>query len=213
MFLKPLLIALDMDGTLCLTAKYLRDYAIQQLTIQGRQADLDWIAANPTMSTLLWPEHLRNMTDIAVVEGFFMLDVEPSAIVQAGLFDRLRKLRAQVPEIKVVICTHRGFHKQGEIYTDTWLGEHDGLDVIDELHAIDPKDHPNKLTFLSELYPEYNIRLLDDNPLFRTEEPHDQDSRLMVYEEEGTIPAYQYQFKVNDIRDFILGLTKVGVLA
>lgn len=208
MFFEPLLIALDMDGTLCLTAKHLRDYAIRQLTAQGRQSDLDWIAANPDMSTLLWPEELRNITDIAVLEGYFMLDVKPSAIVREGLFDHLRRFRSFVPDVKIVVCTHRGFHKLGKTFTNTWLIQHGGMDVIDAVHAIDPNEHPNKLKYLSRMYPERTIRLLDDNPLFRTEIPHDQDRRLMVYEEEGVIPAYQHQRKINGARDFILGLTE-----
>uniref|UniRef100_A0AAU8L0Q8 5'(3')-deoxyribonucleotidase n=1 Tax=Pantoea phage Survivor TaxID=3232176 RepID=A0AAU8L0Q8_9CAUD len=202
---KRILLALDADGTMTLTAKYLRLWAIEEFKRLDMHDALEYALAHPEQSTLLWPKYMRDITDQCVLQGDFMIHVEPSELVTKGLFDQLDKLQRRRTHVAldVVVCTHRGFHEKGESNTESWLKDHDKWGVVEKVHAIDPAEHPNKLLFLEQHYPDHDIHLLDDNPLFRSNEVHPRDDRLCIYSEEGNLPCYDNQIQFPGLHAYI----------
>lgn len=210
---KNIMLAFDMDGTLTLTAKLLREEGKREFVKRQMWDAVKHCRDNPEGTTLLWPQYMRDVTDEIVREGTFMLRVEPTEIVQQGLLHEIATIRRMNwnKRLDTCVCTHRGFHESGEEYTRIWLADQKVNHVIDDVHAIDPAEHPNKLEYLSALYPDHEIRLLDDNPLFRTDVPHEYDERLCIVSEEGVMPGYanQQQFPgvytfARNIRDMLL---------
>lgn len=210
---KHIMLAFDMDGTITKTAKLLREEGIREFHKRGMVEAIQYAIDNPEGSTLLWPQYMRDITDEIVREGTFMLRVEPTEIVQQGLLNEIAVIRRMSwnKRLDTCVCTHRGFHDKGVEYTGQWLSQNDAIHVMDNIHAIDPSVHPNKLKFLEEVYPDHEIRLLDDNPLFRTDVPHEYDERLCIVSEEGVVPGYanQNQFPgvytfARNIRDMLL---------
>ena len=201
---KNIMLAFDMDGTLTLTAKLLREEGKREFVRRQMWSAIKYIRDNPDQSTLLWPKYMRDVTDEIVLEGTFMLRVEPSSIVQQGLLKEVATIRKMSwnKRLDTCVCTHRGFHAKGVEYTSHWLAEQKASHVIDAVHAIDPAVHPNKLEFLSSLYPDHDVHLLDDNPLYRTEEIHDHDPRLCIVSEEGVMPCYANQIQFPGVHTY-----------
>lgn len=201
---KHIMLALDMDGTLTKTAGLLRKEGKSEFVKRQMWNAVKHCRDNPEGTTLLWPQYMRDVTDEIVREGTFMLRVEPTEIVKQGLLSEIATIRKMSwnKRLDTCVCTHRGFHESGEEYTRIWLADQKATHVVDNIHAIDPAKHPNKLEFLEELYPDHEIRLLDDNPLFRTDVPHEYDERLIIVEEEGWIPGYMNQNQFPGVHTF-----------
>lgn len=201
---KNILLAFDMDGTLTLTAKLLREEGKREFVRRQMWDAVKYCRDNPEGSTLLWPQYMRDVTDEIVREGTFMLRVEPSKIVQQGLLNEVATIRRMNwnKRLDTCVCTHRGFHESGAEYTRIWLADQKANHVIDKIHAIDPALHPNKLEYLSSLYPDHDVHLLDDNPLYHTDGIHDPDPRLCIVSEEGEMPCYANQIQFPGVHTY-----------
>lgn len=204
---KLLLIAVDLDDTAVGTYDYIYPEIKRFFRKKGMTEELAYVekmhAAGKTSMM-----YRKDVSDIVFEEiikpGHFMRDAEPSLLIQQGFFEAIEALKAHYSYlIKNVICTHRGFKKDGLQLSREWLIKNEGLDLFDEIHSIKSKDHRNKVEFLKSTYPEYEILLLDDNPLGDIETVHPPMKELLVYDQINKFDGYVNQRKFTNIDDFI----------
>ncbi|AEV89676.1 hypothetical protein OBP_239 [Pseudomonas phage OBP] len=201
---KKVLLAVDMDDTLTETRLIILKDIYNRLIQNGRLAEATYVNQNYHISPLLWSKEMCDVVYEYVIEsGDFMWCASPAKLVRDGLADLLRAFSDHQwgPYFKSVVCTHRGFHKSGLLATTDWLIRHNCDDVFSEVHALDPKEHPNKIDFLRKVYPDYEILLLDDNPFHDPHLVHPYSDEVLIVETEHALPGYVNQEKFTDLDD------------
>lgn len=200
MFDKKILLAFDMDDTLVKTGEYLHRFVYNWFAQLKRQDYMKELAdlREKGISTMNYPIHLKEVIDEKCVgNGLFMLHSGPSQLGQERSIHMLRRFLREYPGIiDPVICTHRGFHENGEQFTRTWLDSMGMGDIFNVVHCIDPAEHKDKITYLIGQYPEHEIVLVDDNPLGKHDQEHDFRKEILLYEEENPLNVYDSMKKV-----------------
>lgn len=202
---KKVLLAFDMDDTFTDTRGEIYHSLAYQLHEKKLTEEYTYLTAHPHVTPLLWSKKMCGAVFEHVVQhGHFMRHAQPSPLMFSGLLEFLRTMLSHNwgPYITSVICTHRGFHEHGHSNTAEWLDRHNASDVFSEIHALDPAIHPNKLEFLRKQYPDYEILLLDDNPLHDPHTVHPRSDEVLIYEGIHTLPGYVNQDKFTTIEDF-----------
>lgn len=205
--MKRILLALDMDDTVADTNNYIADWLINYYEESGLEHLADQVRdlqyeGKTTMQ--LTGGHREVVSTLIMPSGRFMVDSKPSEIVRKGLFSYLRDFIKDNEhiEITVVVCTHRGFHKKGEEYTDRWLEDNTWYYPVTKLHVIDPAEHLDKIKYLKEQYPEHQVIIFDDNPMGKPTEVLPYHPELIVYTEIAEYPEYAAQTKVKTLDEF-----------
>lgn len=201
---KKVIVGYDMDDTLCLTGQFIND----DLTVAAKQHGLNdveqFIRTNREhMSTMLYPPEIKKFVDKYVIgPGTYMLDAKPSGLMEAQILQKVAKWFKN-HDVLQVVCSHRGFHEYGEIYTRQWLQGESVLQHIDDIHMLDGKTHPNKVDFLRAYYGEdVEIVLLDDNPLHDFNKEHEPVKEIMIYDRVHQFKGYQNQKRYTCMRSF-----------
>lgn len=190
------LLGLDMDDNMCDTNAYINQTLISYFERCGFPERVKQVKElSLKMSTFEYPDDLRDLIwTLAIEPGSFMKYATPTDLVTGSFFSKLRALHHQSKgRLLTVICTHRGFHDDAVQNTKFWLESHGPHGLITNVHAIKSKDHPNKLDFLQEMYPEFTIRLLDDNPFHDKDTIHPKDDRVVIYDQINRFEAYKNQ--------------------
>ncbi|QDH47067.1 putative GNAT family N-acetyltransferase [Aeromonas phage LAh10] len=198
-FSKPrLVVGFDMDDTMCQTGEYIKQ-AIRHFALKTNNKDLlDYLDRTVELSTMHYEPWVKDLVWSEVVSnGRFMLDALPTDICNdGGLVDRVSLFRDEEckhGEVALVICTHRGFHEQGKLFTETWLKDR-GLDwVFDEIHCVSSKEHKDKIKYLKEQYPGSHILLIDDNPMGDSAPHTPAMDELIIYDKYTKFQAYKDQ--------------------
>lgn len=191
-----IVLAFDMDDTLTDTNGYiiqkLRSY-YKESKNEGKLELLEDLVSKG-IGTLNFPNNLNKDTSSVVIgPGQFMLEAEPTE-----LFNNLEVIQAKLLAKGVnpifIICTHRGFHLYGEIYTANWLNSNGKLDMFEDIRAITGKEQPNKIDFLKAEYPGYEIMLIDDNPFHAHDgDDYERCEDVLIYDKINKYPAYKHQ--------------------
>lgn len=208
---KKVLLAFDMDDTFTNTRREIIRGMFNKLTLHKLKTELDYVLENKDITPLLWTKVMCNSVFEHVVQyGEFMKTATPSPLMEMGLVDLLNKLLSHNwgPYLTSVVCTHRGFHEDGFGHTDEWLKHHNADGVIQDIHVLNPKDHPNKLNFLRKQYPEHEILLLDDNPFHDPHTVHPYSDEVLIYEGIHSLPGYVNQDKFTTLEDFKLRIIR-----
>lgn len=201
--MNKVLLALDMDDTLCDTQnevvlrlrRYLYEHAMWDdlMEVYRRSAINETLR---TESTMLYPDHLRQIVKEEIIApGEYVKTVKPTPLVEGRYLARLiHNLKRQLghPNFQVVIATHRNDEKNVRENTFEWLFENKMELFIDEMHFIHGS---NKIDFLKEQYPEHQICLLDDNPFGNLHITHPFNESVMIYDRLAVYDAYQHQNK------------------
>lgn len=113
--------------------------------------------------TYLNPENTGGYHGRVLAEAKFM--------GEAPLFDHTVKLFEAIPELHMLgtrfaMCTHRGYHPDGEGHTMDLLYNHDVNDYFEAVHVIDYNKIPDKVAFLDAQYGAGQYYLFDDRPRF-----------------------------------------------
>lgn len=207
--MSKVLLALDMDDTLCDTQEEVVIRLRRKLYDTAAWDDLKWVydsvhanRKHGTHSTMLYPPHLRDIINKEIIqEGGYVKTVKPTKLITDGEFVkmlyRLRDVLAD--DLTTVIATHR--NNEQEVYQGTvdWL---DGVDFskhLNDLHFIDSREYGNKIEYLKLLYPEHEILLLDDNPFGNLQTVHHPHESVLVYEGLCTYDAYKHQNKFTSV--------------
>lgn len=192
---KLVVLAIDKDDCLCDTNSLINSELISIFTRSGDLATVAEIKAlSLQISTFEYPEPLRDVIWNEIIKsGNFMRYAPPTDLATGSLWRMLRVLRNKTSRLKVVVCTHRGFHDQALELTEGWLSNHSLRHEFDGIHAIKSKDYPNKLKFLEETYPGHTIRLLDDNPFHDRGVIHPYDERVVIYDQINRFDSYSEQ--------------------
>ena len=204
---KLLLIATDMDDTVVDTYGYILPAIRKHLREKNMLEELKYVdeMTKEGKTSMMFKKEISNIIFKEIVEpGHFMLDADPSLLVQQGYFDALGALQMHFSYlVKSVVCTHRGFNKNGGKLTNEWLIKNQGSDVFDEIHCIDPKEHPDKIKYLQSIYPDYEILLLDDNPFGNTTEVREPCKEVVIYDAINKFDCYSNQNKFTTLDEFI----------
>lgn len=193
---KLVLLALDMDDNLCDTNAFINDSLISHFKRKGQLDRVNQVKELALqMSTFLYPEDLRELIwELVIKPGHFMRQAVPTELATGTLFSKLRQLaNGSNNRLKVVVCTHRGFHEHAWSNTKYWLGLHVTPGLITNIHAIKSGEYPNKLDFLQQTYPEYEIVLLDDNPFHDKTKVYEHDPRVVIYDQINRFDTYSAQ--------------------
>ncbi|QGZ14458.1 hypothetical protein [Photobacterium phage PDCC-1] len=154
-------ITFDMDDTLTATHAYIRENlkptteANLQAMIECDRAGHAYINASSELQDDIHDQILTSqefMLKSGVAEWVANHYEEFCALIMS--------LKAQGHTFS--ICTHRGWSEQGKPLTSEWLNAK-ALDLFEEIHCLDSKEHPCKLTYLEDLYGRDFI-IVDDNP-------------------------------------------------
>lgn len=193
-------LAYDMDDTLCLTGKFINDDMTKHAKRLGLTDVEQYIKVNRDhMSTMLYPPEIKQHVDKHVIgPGLYMLDAEPSELMETNIIERVHN-RYKDRKVIQVVCSHRGFHQYGEIYTRQWMQEQNVVKYIDAFHMLDGKTHPNKIDFLRGHYSNAKIVLLDDNPLHDFNKEHEKVDGVVIYDWVHQFPGYKHQDRYNSM--------------
>lgn len=123
------------------------------------------------LNTYLNPGNTNNHHAQVLAEAKFMVDT-PLEEGTAELFALLPTLKEA--GYKLAICTHRGYHAEGEKHTIAMLERYQVRDYFDDIIILDFNQHPDKVAFL-EAYLDENetFTLFDDRPRFDQTHPVD----------------------------------------
>lgn len=209
----PIVLAFDMDDTLCLTGKYINDQLYKVARHSGDTELLEFLDKNSGhLSTMLYPPEVKVKVDTLIIgPGVYMLEAEKTPLFCPNFISILKRLKAMYGEmLKIVVCSHRGFHEYGEIYTRKWLVKHGALEVFDEIHMLDGKVDPDKIQFLKKEYPGSPIKLIDDNPLHDFNKEHERQEEILIYDVVHSFPGYKHQDTLNSISCAVTWINKVA---
>lgn len=194
--MSKLILACDMDDTLTRTGAYFNKHLKIHFKNNGMTDEFKWVEENETkLSTMQYPKEISDVINSELIEsGKYMLHAEPTALAHRNIMRHIQDYCAKFPGlIELVICSHRGFHQYGDLYTRQWLETAMIGHLFTDIHMLDSRHDPDKMVFLRQKYPNCEILLVDDNPLhdINTVHPHDED--LVVYNKEHQLPGYVNQ--------------------
>ena len=94
----------------------------------------------------------------------------------APLLPHAVELFAALPELAAQnhrnhICTHRGYHVDGERHTLDMLDRHNVRPYFQDIHILDFNTIPDKVAYLDEVYGPGRYVLFDDRPRFEAGHP------------------------------------------
>lgn len=199
----------DMDDTFTQTGNYFKDHL---MAVANHLQDLGMVKELQSLeernvSTMNYPPKLKKIIDDQfVMPGDYMLHSVPTELGSHRAIKMLENFLQQFKDVvELGICTHRGFHIHGEVFTRTWLQERMPESIVfDHIHCIDSKDHPNKIDYLREQHAGKHIVLVDDNPLgHQREDDHDHYPEILLYEKYNPLVGYGNMKKVKGMADVI----------
>lgn len=118
----------------------------------------------------------------------FMLEALPTR-----LFNYFFLVPGNIPKgIKVSLCTHRGFSKNGLKYSKNWIQQFNPITEIDKIHCLNSTHHPDKIKYLKNIYGD-DFYLIDDNPFHGVDKIYEEDKNVIIYDECCTYNAYKKQ--------------------
>lgn len=208
-----IVLALDMDDTIADTNGFIYNWLINHYQESDRidlaeEVEANALAGNTTLS--LGEPHRTTVATKIMPSGRFMAHSGLTEITRKGLFSYLRDFikKNDHLSITVVVCTHRGFHKKGEEYTEEWLRENTWYDPVSKIHCIDPAQHRDKVKYMTEMYPDHKVIILDDNPMGHLHEVIPEMKELIVYNQIADYPAYVNQVKCDSLDSFKVAFEK-----
>lgn len=192
-----LVLAFDMDDTLTQTAKYINNTIKRFFADEEMHEELEYVVSNENnVSTMCYPDWIKSHIDDRIIgPGLYMLEAGKTALCSPFSIGTLEVLLNQYrDDIIVVVCSHRGFHPYGEVFSRQWLNDNDLLHLFDHIHMLDSSVTPNKIEFLKDHYPDHEILLIDDNPLSK----HAGDiipyhEEIVIYDNEHRLETYVNQ--------------------
>jgi len=198
----PIVLSFDMDDTLCETGEYINDQLYKVARQRNDVELLEFLDTNSGhLSTMLYPPNVKKVVNTLIIgPGIYMLDAVKTPLFCdrfIGILQELKRLYGSM--LKIVVCSHRGFHEYGEIYTRKWLAKVGALELFDDIHMLDGKQDPDKIQFLKKTYPGSPIKLVDDNPLHDFTKEHDHQEEIMIYDKVHTFPGYKHQTRLQGI--------------
>lgn len=216
--MNKVLLALDMDDTLCDTqnevVSRLREILydlgyFEQLKDVYNFSHLNKI--EKTHSTMLYPGELRTIiNEEIIIPGEYIKTVKPTSLItDGGLTATLFHLKNKI-DLSVIIATHRPENPQSVKDTKKWLDDNNFSPFVNAMHFINSKIHSNKINYLKSLYPDYRILLLDDNPLGDLNTIHSHNHNVLVYEKLCIYPCYSQQSKFTNVYDLAARLTNMS---
>lgn len=114
----------------------------------------------------LTPENTDGLLSFVLESATFMLTAAPNEEIVRQIENIRAVLNRKV--VSVNICTHRGYHKKAQQYTELMLKDNE-LE-FDNVVYLDPKHQPDKMSFLRNLHGEKAVIILvDDKPTFTKE--------------------------------------------
>lgn len=216
--MNKVLLALDMDDTLCDTQtevvlrlrRYLYEHAMWDdlMEVYSRSRINK---TTKTQSTMLYPEHLRKITKEEIIaKGDYTQTAKSTPLIKGGnLPSLIHALKHQLghKDFQVVIATHRADENNVQANTIEWLFENGMRPFIDDIYFI---DQGNKVDYLKKKYPDHQICLLDDNPFGDLETDHPFNESVMIYDQLAIYDAYRHQNKFVDIEQLGMHLLKLS---
>lgn len=195
----PMVFAVDMDDTLNDTHGFIYSAMLKYYAARGMKAKIEYIQEEHRKGTssLVWREDIRREVDEHVIaSNLYIKNAFGSNLMENGFIQLMREIKLEYPDhFFPAIVTHRGFDPEAGTLSEIWLYENGINDLFRVVHALDPRVKPNKVEFLKETYPGHAVRLLDDNPLARTDKVYDHVPELIIYDKISKLPAYQNQRK------------------
>lgn len=209
----PIVVAFDMDDTFCQTGGYI-NYELRRIGIATKNAGLlEYLDQHADqVPTMCYPADIKKIVNEKIIgPGIYMLDAKHTELLANDRIGLLRDLKRIYGDLlRIVVCSHRGFHEFGEIFTRKWLTKMSVLDLFDDIHMLDGKHHPDKIKFLKEAYPGSPIKLIDDNPLHDFNKEHDHQEEIMIYDEVHTFPGYKNQARFDGIASIVSWVNDVA---
>lgn len=201
MVIPKLVFGCDMDDTLNNTHGFIYKTMLKFYTERGYKSKAQYIQSEwmKGTSSLDWKLDVRaDIDEFCIKNHSYIYNAIETELLTSGFIDILRYLKELYDDhFKPVIITHRGADPLIKEMTGQWLSERELDFVFEEIHALDPKDHPNKIDYLKETYPGSQIRILDDNPLGRskTGEVYQRHPELIIYDHISNLKEYENQVK------------------
>lgn len=215
MHLPRLVFGCDMDDTLNDTHGFIYKTMLKFYTERGYKAKAQYIQKEymAGTSSLDWKIDVRaDIAEFCIKNNSYIFNAISSALVNNGFIDTLLDLKELYgPAFKPVVITHRGAEPLIKEMTEQWLASRN-LDLVFEVvHALDPKDHPNKIEYLKEFYPNSKVLILDDNPLGRSKssEIYPHHPELLIYDRISKLKEYELQNKFTSNEEFHTAICKL----
>lgn len=180
----------DMDDTLCATGVYIRTMLTRKfLSINREDLLLEMENHLKKEGGLTASKEIREFTYHEVIsKDKYMLEAQPTM-----LFYHFFICHDYLPKnVKVHICTHRGFSENGKKYTEQWINRLSRRPIVTDIHCLKSGTHANKLDYLKSVYGE-RFLLIDDNPVYGLDKVHEPLSNTLVYDTYGRYDAYKKQ--------------------
>lgn len=195
----PIVLSFDMDDTLCETGGYINNQ-LGKIARHSNDVELQQFLDTNSghLSTMLYPPKVKTIVNSMIIgPGLYMLEAGKTPLFCDKFITILQDLkRLYGPLLKIVVCSHRGFHEYGEIYTRKWLANVGALELFDDIHMLDGEQDPDKIKFLKKTYPNSPIKLVDDNPLHDFTKEHETQEEIMIYDHVHSFPGYKNQTRL-----------------
>lgn len=213
--MSKIVLAFDMDDTLTKTNAYINKHIKIYFQQNNMMKEYDFIINNEaTLSTMMYPDWIKVHVDREIIgPGLYMLNSEPTQLGLRNCWRELQDFKNEYPsEISYVICSHRGFHVFGDLYTRTWLETMMLSHLIDDIYMLDGKDNPNKVEYLKSIYPDSEIILVDDNPCHDFTKDHPEMEELVIYDKVNKYEGYSNQKTFESVSQLV-GMMKQKLVA
>lgn len=199
-----LVLAFDMDNTLCETDQSILNRAITHCKWRDLDNELrEFKECLPGGLNTLSPECLAIIQEEVIEKRFYMEDAAPSSICDNLEFlDSLYELE-KLPDVKVVICTHRGDNISAWLSTHRWLDKYLLVNQFNMIHSINHVLNKDKVAYLKSVYPEHKVLLVDDNPFGSTSTVRDKCDSVLIYDGIVSLPCHENQDKFVSMKDLV----------
>lgn len=195
-------LAFDMDNTICNTSESVINKTITAARVTERNDILEFITdESKNIPVCKYPKWVSEFIyENVIIKRDYMDIAKPTYLVD-GLVSLIEKIRVTNPEIKIIICTHRGDNIDAFMSTYNWLNSNGLIEYFDIIHSISHIRHPNKIDFLKRRYATENFLLVDDNPFGSTSTVREFCKNVVIFNEIDKHPSHLNQVIFTDHED------------
>lgn len=199
-----LVLAFDMDNTLVktdekvfeLAIKFCRENKLKKnekelIACRDVKGNYDKLSANTKV--IIYDEVISKRVYMDLADG--------SKLIEDDFGTHLKDIRELFPEVKIVICTHRGDNGEARMSTFNWLDNRNLIAYFDKIYSISHIKNSDKIEFLKSRNEGSIILLVDDNPFGSGSKVRDKCDEVLVYDGVVDLPCHENQTKFIDMTE------------
>lgn len=191
-----LVLAFDMDNTLVKTDEKVFELAIDFCEKNGlKENKKELIACRDIKGNYdKLSEGTKEIIYKEVIEKRVYMDLaDGSKLAMDNFNEHLKDIKDLFPEVKIVICTHRGDNGEARMSTFNWLDKRNMIEHFDMIYSISHIDNSDKIEFLESRNEGCIVLLVDDNPFGSSSKVREKCESVLIYDGVVSLACHENQ--------------------